>query len=549
VEVLMAEGLLARFAQKQPGRIYSGIFPFSRPDTDYMSGPEQPQKYAFAPRIDFAAGIPGNVLRALDIAGRATSGEMVTPRQANEVAMTMMGGSAFGRAPAGALATGLMTRGAGNPPNPTRISTRNPTGVKRTEDPVAEQLSVGLAESKASPGYEHNVGLLAQYPGFRRLQGRSTDEIVEGYIGQTQDNLRRIYDEVPTDTRERSKLWYEGANRFSDAKAEEYSLERPTVSAVIAALSPQKDWFQNASLAERLIDTSMRKGNLSMTRDMAEYFQRTATLNKPEYRGVFESIKGVPLSRISNPTERALWIRLYDEAHNDKAYRIITPEGDLGDFVTKADGIPAKAGWGSLSEIAKGVSALLAGNDRAALSDILGERHKIRSFYNNIENPRLAEYGDVTIDTHAVAAQQMRPFSGKSLEVAHNFKNSILASDRAAGAEAAKGSALTGVQGTYGINADAYQRAASDVGKLPREMQSITWEAIRGLFPANFKNAKNSAMIDDIWRSFDAGEITLRQAQDAVLRAAGGIDPPSWGGRATGLLDPKRASTFVGGIR
>jgi hypothetical protein len=106
----MAEGLLARFAQKQPGRIYGGLLPFSRPDTDYMSGPEQPQQYAFSPRLDFAAGIPGDVARALDIAGRAMSGEMVTPEQANEVAMTMMGGSAFGRAPAGALSMGLMAR-------------------------------------------------------------------------------------------------------------------------------------------------------------------------------------------------------------------------------------------------------------------------------------------------------------------------------------------------------------------------------------------------------------------------------------------------------
>ena len=164
----MAEGLLARFAQKQPGRIYSGIFPFSRPDTDYMSGPEQPQKYAFAPRIDFAAGVSGDVLRALDIAGRATSGEMVTPRQANEVAMTMMGGSAFGRAPAGALATGLMARGAGNPPNPTRISTRNPTAAKRTEDPVGGMVKAARGASRGlrandlpemldGLGYKYNV--------------------------------------------------------------------------------------------------------------------------------------------------------------------------------------------------------------------------------------------------------------------------------------------------------------------------------------------------------------------------------------------------------
>jgi hypothetical protein len=33
----------------------------------------------------------------------------------------------------------------------------------------------------------------------------------------------------------------------------------------------------------------------------------------------------------------------------------------------------------------------------------MGERHKVRNFYNNIYDPN-SPYGDVTIDTHAVAA-------------------------------------------------------------------------------------------------------------------------------------------------
>ena len=50
----------------------------------------------------------------------------------------------------------------------------------------------------------------------------------------------------------------------------------------------------------------------------------------------------------------------------------------------------------------------------------MGKRHKIRSFYNNIITPMSTE-GHSTIDTHAVAAVHLKPLSGKSLEVDHNF--------------------------------------------------------------------------------------------------------------------------------
>jgi hypothetical protein len=63
--------------------------------------------------------------------------------------------------------------------------------------------------------------------------------------------------------------------------------------------------------------------------------------------------------------------------------------------------------WGSNVEIAKAISAI--GNPtRDNVSERMGEKHKVRNFYNNIFDPQ-STHGDVTIDTHAVAAALLRP--------------------------------------------------------------------------------------------------------------------------------------------
>jgi len=131
--------------------------------------------------------------------------------------------------------------------------------------------------------------------------------------------------------------------------------------------------------------------------------------------------------------------------------------------------------------------------------------------------------GDVTIDTHAVAAALMRPLSGNSVEVAHNFGSSP-----GKGIPGAGGSSISGVQGTYPLYAEAYRRAAKARGIHPREMQSITWEAIRGLFPDTFKTAKNAKDIDDVWSRYRKGEISQDEARNQVVKKAGGIRPPTW---------------------
>jgi hypothetical protein len=127
----------------------------------------------------------------------------------------------------------------------------------------------------------------------------------------------------------------------------------------------------------------------------------------------------------------------------------------------------------------------------------------------------------------------MRPLSGDNLEVAHNFANyagkypegHALAGKTRPGVS---GSSVTGVQGTYGLYAEAYRRAAKDLGISPRELQSITWEGVRGLFPDTFKTEANNALVDQIWREGRARGVPVTQIREQIHALAGGIDAPSW---------------------
>ena len=138
----------------------------------------------------------------------------------------------------------------------------------------------------------------------------------------------------------------------------------------------------------------------------------------------------------------------------------------------------------------------------------------------------------------------MRPLSGQATEVHHNFGSSPAKAKQGADwLGATKNSAKTGVQGNYGLYAEAYRRAAAERGVLPREMQSITWEAVRGLFTDKFKGqAKNVEDVNNIWYKYRKGEVTLDEARNAVEQRAGGINPPTWQ-RPSGAVDEQIQNT------
>ena len=422
-----------------------------------------------------------------------------------------------------------------------RIGTRNPTAVSSTETGYGNDTVIGLPALKADPVMldKTNALIKAEYPQIRIKPGQSpVDAMVEFVKG----NLVWLHDSIAPemakkgiaeDVTARMREWYNGGRKIASNWSKGYDTPIEGIAGSIAALSPQRDWFQNLSLAERVLTVVKRTpygGRLTPEMDatMSSWIMKT----KEDYGDLALSdktrayldaelldLRSKPFNELDN-WQKAVWTRLYSEAHLSKDYNIFTPEGDRLGFATNMDGSRREVTWGSFDQIGNAIS-IIENPIKENISNRLGSKHKVRNFYNNILLPNDPRFGDVTIDTHAVAAGLLKPLSGTSTEVMHNF-----------GSEGAPGSSISGINGTYAVYAEAYRQAAKERGLLPREMQSITWEAVRGLFEATQKTSKAEGALTDltqkIWKNYANGKISLDQARTAILKTAGGIESPNW---------------------
>jgi len=404
--------------------------------------------------------------------------------------------------------------------NPGVVSTRFPTAVKSQENPKSGNLLVDYSVARSDPkSFEKNIGIMSDYPNFRVDTRGGYDQQAEQMIEQMQSNLLFLHDTMPQNYRDRSHLWYVGARNIVDSWSPQYELPDQAIAGVLAVLSPQKDWFQNVSLAQRVLDITKNQRDFSWNKKMDA---KASEIWDSKYDPVLSLVRNKKFGELTSPEEKALWLRTYDQAFNPPDHLVVSPEGNFeGPRLTDSGG-RRKIAWGSLNEIGKAV-AIVDNPEIDNISRLLGDMHKVRSFYSNIYAP-FDPRGPATIDTHAVAAAMLRPLSGKSREVLHNFGSGVVG-------EGGPGkSSVLGMNGTYGIILEAYRRAAAQRGLLPRELQSITWEGVRGLFPDKWKRPQNAVTIDAIWNRYRNGDITLQEAQDAVIKASPnkGTGVPEW---------------------
>ncbi|MFN7339633.1 MAG: hypothetical protein ACK5VI_00940, partial [Opitutia bacterium] len=367
------------------------------------------------------------------------------------------------------------------------------------------------------------------------------------FVAWMRDNLLALHDAFPQDVRARATQWYDGANRIAKRLGKKWKYTPQQAAGVMAVLSPQKDWFKNVAQAEQVFDiwnterdtvftqqildtagediaqaaeaapNELRKkktkpgkkeSKLARTRRM-NYNRRLHEEAKQLRRDLFAPLKGKTIADLdSDPILQAWAIRMMAQYKFGGAYNALSPEGDQLGFVFTKSGSPAVNAWGSCNEIIKCVNILKDGSP-VSISSQLGEEHKVRSFYNNIIAPN-SPFGDTTMDTHAVAAAHLMPFSASDLEVRHNL----------GGAASSK---PLGISGMYHLYLKAYRDAAALRGLQPRQMQSITWEAVRLLYPAAEKSSQN--LVEKVAKIWQSGE-DVSTIRERILSR--GIPSPVW---------------------
>jgi hypothetical protein len=351
-------------------------------------------------------------------------------------------------------------------------------------------------------------------------KGSSTQDAIDIIKG----NIRGVYNNLTPDEIAAWRQWYPAANKLGKDAAEEYGTSHSGANGVIAALSPGTDWNINVAMARSLMKTlkndtaldgpaaeranallqeswarkaaAFDKKNAKAAGDLADLQAKRGMSTDPtEMKKLDKQIAAKakivgqgrpeqpPLDRFKagdKPSDfadgqtvgylaRALdpnpVVRMI-KAMPDRSY----DDSDL--VMTRGkDSRPVKGAWQSYENIGKAVD-IFRDPSVETISASLGGAHKVRNFFNNIEDPDNPA-GDITIDTHAYGIGMNNPVS----------VNHPLIAAGGGSIASSPGHAADGTTGTYSVFAEAYIQVADEVGLLPRELQSVTWEKWRQMHP------------------------------------------------------------------
>jgi hypothetical protein len=441
--------------------------------------------------------------------------------------------------------------------NTSRVGTATQGKVKATTQETNVSIDTVKPENLKS-----QMDKLTEFIGGVKLPSfitsiKNPEKKRDAFIDFVADNLLALYEAFPVELRAAATRWYDGARKLAEGMARDSGLTVEQSAGILAAFSPMKDWFQNVEmgvqfakvfknhLKTKITKTKFREAIEEITRSSTPAARRGRIRLLSMLEG--RSIDGLWKEAARNEArakkirdQRKLGAREFNalaESKNAKKLRILaawatrvvatqnygldynvySPDGDvLGKKLKKNSNVPQKMVWQSAVFLEKALSIAYDGS-LENISANLGKEHKIRSFYNNIVAPN-NPYGDTTIDTHAVNAGVLFPMGNKGKLVNAAFGGA--------------GMAGGGNSGIYWLFHEAYRRAAARAkvidpatgriiatGIQPRQMQSITWEAIRGLFPDDVKRKKSFVEeIANIWKNAPDAKSARKRIVSRELR-------------------------------
>ena len=267
-------------------------------------------------------------------------------------------------------------------------------------------------------------------------------------------NLVSMYERVPQDERDESAQWYHVAHNEALTEATNFDLDPHVVLGVVAATSPGAQWEMNKKFARAICEAVSHADEPVPAEHIELVNKMLSAKRKIKHDG--EETTHDPLTDYQIP-KGATYHQVF--AENTRAGAIL---------IGKKGHLSCGYGYGNIE---KGLKIALG--KKEDIADLLAGA-KVRSFYNNLENPDSDK--DVCIDSHMWRTFVNDPDQPEGV-VDERLKNidskmsMITSSPAIAGAQV----------GAYPIGADLLHMATAAINAkhgthyVPSQVQAILW--------------------------------------------------------------------------
>ena len=379
----------------------------------------------------------------------------------------------------------------------------------------------------------------------------TADKVYGALVDATRENLNLLINMFPQDLRSFASLWYDGANTIANTFAKTYNITVEQAAGVLGVNSPQKDWYMNVALAERIMHIWTARQDSKFDGSMAANFMVRAGEPELKFRKDGEPYwegGAIPtLDEDGNHVTDENGVLEFDNWGSDSVKKkiaiakILLNKGLRGKRLKDIQGLEFELNGKKYTFSKEGMQARFVRmfSEAAAdenLRDIktfnvirpdgailqrpsLSQKGKPRSIawgsYVMVEKSIsiLNASGDTMMDT--VSEQlglmhKVRSFFNNIVDPSNRDGHTTMDTHAVAallwkalsghstevtqnfGGKGTASDSELGIKGLYPAFAEAYKTldvVNEDTGEsyIPREIQSITWESVRQFFPSTWK--------------------------------------------------------------